>query len=300
MNRIFIKYELLEPVRIDKFLTNELEDASRSMVQDIIEKQQVLVNEKIIKPSYLLKHGDMIEVMMEDTVPSDIVAEDIPLDIYYEDTDLLVVNKPTGMVVHPAVGHYSNTLVNALLFHCKDLSGINGVERPGIVHRIDKDTSGLLVVCKNDVSHRDLSRQLAEKTVTRKYVAICSGVIPHNLGKIDAPLSRNPNNRQQIAVVDGGKEAVTHFKVLERFRNHTLVECVLETGRTHQIRVHMQYIGYPVLGDPIYGHKKTVSNQGQFLHAQTLGFVHPKTKEYLEFFAPLPQYFKDMIEELKK
>jgi 23S rRNA pseudouridine1911/1915/1917 synthase len=300
MTHTFIKYEKQELMRIDKFLATELEDVSRSLIQDLIEKEKVLVNEKIVKPSLLLKFGDMIEVLEDEVVSSDIVPEDIPLDIYYEDSDLLVVNKPTGMVVHPAVGHYSNTLVNALMFHCNDLSGINGVERPGIVHRIDKDTSGLLVVCKNDISHKELSRQLAEKTVTRKYIAICSGVIPHNFGKIDAPLGRNPNNRQQNTVVEGGKPAITHFKVIERLPNHTIVECSLETGRTHQIRVHMQYIGFPVLGDPMYGHKKSNSVTGQYLHAQTLGFIHPKTKKYLEFSAPLPHYFEEMIEQLKK
>jgi len=299
MKSIFIKYEATVPIRVDKFLASELEDYTRSQIQDLMEREKIFVNEKVVKPSLLLKSGDLVEVMEEEVISSDVVPENIPLDIYYEDQDLLIVNKPTGMVVHPAVGHFTGTLVNALMFHCKDLSGINGVARAGIVHRIDKDTSGLLVVCKNDLSHKDISKQLAEKTVTRKYLAIVHGVVSHNYGKVDAPLGRNPNLRQQMAVVEGGKHAVTHFKVLERYQNHTLLELMLETGRTHQIRVHMNYIGFPVVGDPTYGPRKAIGETGQFLHAMTLGFVHPRTKEYVEFSAPLPDYFLKFLESIK-
>ena len=299
MKSIFIKYEATVPIRVDKFLASELEDYTRSQIQDLMEREKIFVNEKVVKPSLLLKSGDLVEVTEEEVISSDVVPENIPLDIYYEDQDLLIVNKPTGMVVHPAVGHFTGTLVNALMFHCKDLSGINGVARAGIVHRIDKDTSGLLVVCKNDLSHKDISKQLAEKTVTRKYLAIVHGVVSHNYGKVDAPLGRNPNLRQQMAVVEGGKHAVTHFKVLERYQNHTLLELMLETGRTHQIRVHMNYIGFPVVGDPTYGPRKAIGETGQFLHAMTLGFVHPRTKEYVEFSAPLPDYFLKFLESIK-
>ena len=204
------------------------------------------------------------------------------------------------MVVHPAPGNYTGTLVNALMYHCHDLSGINGEIRAGIVHRIDKDTSGLLVACKNDLAHKNLSQQFHDKKVTRKYYAICSGVIPHNVGKINAPIGRNPANRQQMTVVEGGKEAVTHFHVLERFKSHTLVELVLETGRTHQIRVHMKYIGYPLAGDPIYGHKSEIDKHGQFLHAKTLGFYHPRTNKFMEFESPLPSYFEAYLQKLRE
>lgn len=218
---------------------------------------------------------------------------------FYEDHDVIVVNKPRGMVVHPAPGHLSGTLVNGILAHCKDLSGINGVMRPGIVHRIDKDTSGLLMIAKNDVAHESLVEQLVNKTVTRKYQAIVHGIIPHDYGTIEAPIGRDKNDRQKMAVVDNGKHAVTHFRVIERYKDYTHVECVLETGRTHQIRVHMKYIGYPLAGDPKYGPRKTLENDGQVLHAGILGFIHPRTKEYLEFEAPLPDDFKQILELLK-
>jgi len=299
MERITLCYDHEEPIRLDKFLASELDDFSRSRIQDLIEKGMIRVQEKMVKASHLLKKGDWIEIEIDEPVPSDIVAEDIPLEIVYEDGDLLVVNKPSGMVVHPAVGHFHGTLVHALMHHCKDLSGINGIARAGIVHRIDKDTSGLLVVCKNDHAHKNISRQLAEKTAMRKYVAIVHGVIPHNHGKIDAPLGRNPNNRQQFSVVESGKNAITHFNVLERFENQTLVELMLETGRTHQIRVHMQYIGYPVVGDPVYGPKKKIGDRGQFLHAKTLGFVHPTHKTYMEFSSELPDFFMDYLKKIR-
>ena len=248
----------------------------------------------------VLNEGDLINIEPREVVTLDIEKEDIPLDVVYEDSDVIVVNKPSGMVVHPAFGHYQGTLVNALMHHCDDLSGINGVIRAGIVHRIDKDTSGLLVACKNDLAHKSLSKQLKDKTTTRKYIAIVYGQIPHNLGKINAPIGRDENNRQKMAVVSGGKPAVTHFKVLERFKKFTLIECTLETGRTHQIRVHMSYIGYPVLGDPLYGPRKVYGNTGQFLHAKTLGFVHPRTNEYVEFSKDAPSIFYETLEEIKK
>ena len=285
--------------RIDKFLADNLEDFSRTQVQQLIKDKNVLVNDNPTKANYLLEENDLIKVVIPDPVTIDIVAEDIPLDIYYEDEDVIVVNKPSGMVVHPALGNYSGTLVNALIHHCKDLSGIGGVLRAGIVHRIDKDTSGLLVSCKSDLAQKSLSLQFFNKTVTRKYYAICYGVINHNLGRIDAPIGRDPDNRQRMAVVDGGKNAVTNFKVLHRFKEYTLLELQLETGRTHQIRAHMKYIGHPVVGDPLYGPKKVIGEHGQFLHAKTLGFTHPKTNEFLEFDSPLPDFFEEFLKTLE-
>lgn len=300
MDKKFLIYDGLDSERIDKFLANELEDLSRSSIQMLIKDKQVLVNEEVVKANFLLKNGDEISITIPDPVNDEILAEDIPLDVYYEDSDVIVINKPSGMVVHPAVGNTRGTLVNALMYHCKDLSGINGVIRAGIVHRIDKDTSGLLVACKNDKSHQHLSEQFFNKTVKRKYYAICYGEINHNLGKIDAPIGRDLSNRQTMTVVDGGKHAITHFKVLERFKGFTLLELVLETGRTHQIRVHMKYIGHPLLGDPVYGPKNVVGENGQFLHAKTLGFTHPKTNKFLEFESPLPDYFLEKIKELRE
>lgn len=286
--------------RIDKYLVTIFPTFSRSQIQMMIRNDQVRVNEKISKANLILKNNDIIDVTILDPVNKDIVAQNIPLDIYYEDKDVIVVNKSYNMVVHPAVGNYTNTLVNALMYHCKDLSGINGEIRAGIVHRIDKDTSGLLVACKNDLAHRDLSEQFKNKEVTRKYIAICSGVINHDLGKIDAPIGRDPENRQKMTIVDKGKNAITHFRVLERFKNHTLLELNLETGRTHQIRVHMKYIGFPITGDPLYGKKNEISPYGQFLHAKTLGFRHPRTNEWLDFTSPLPDYFEKYIEQLRR
>ena len=287
-------------IRRDKFLSKELEDISRTQIQDIIKSGKVLVNEKPSKASTIIFENDIIQIEIPDPVEVEILAEDIPLDIYYEDKDVIVVNKESGMVVHPAVGNYSGTMVNALMYHCKDLSGIGGVIRAGIVHRIDKETSGLLVSCKSDLAHKSLSEQFLNKTVKRKYYAVCHGEINHNFGKIEAPIGRDPQNRQKMAVVEGGKHAVTHFKVLERFNGFTLLELQLETGRTHQIRVHMAYIGFPVCGDPLYGPKKVIGKNGQYLHAKTLGFIHPRTGEELEFDSPLPDFFEEFLEELRK
>jgi len=286
--------------RLDKILSLINEEWSRSQVQQWIKAGNVKVNGTASKANYKCQEGDVIEVTIEEPEELDITPEDIPLDIYYEDADVIVVNKPKGMVVHPAPGHTSGTLVNALMYHCKDLSGINGVMRPGIVHRIDKDTSGLLMVAKNDMAHEKLVKQLQEKTVTRKYNALVHGVIPHDAGTIDAPIGRDKRDRQSMTVTDeNSRHAVTHFHVLERFRDFTFIECQLETGRTHQIRVHMKYIGYPLAGDPKYGPRKTVDLNGQALHAAVLGFIHPRTEEYLEFEAPLPAYFIEFLETLR-
>lgn len=286
--------------RIDKVVSSLDREWSRTQVQQWIKDGHVLVNGQKVKTNYKCSHGDSIEIMIPDPEELDVIPEEMDLDIYFEDKDVLIVNKPKGMVVHPAPGHVSGTLVNGLMAHCKDLSGINGVLRPGIVHRIDKDTSGLLMVAKNDLAHESLVNQLVEKTVTRKYKAIVHGVIPHDFGTIDAPLGRDQRDRQSMAVVDNGKNAVTHFHVLERFNEFTFVECQLETGRTHQIRVHMKYIGYPLAGDPKYGPKKTLDLGGQALHAGLLGFTHPRTNEYLEFEAPLPKEFALLLEQLRK
>ena len=264
-----------ENVRLDKFIMNSISDLSRTLIQEYIKEGHVLVNGKIEKASYKIKMNDAIEITIPDNREMDVLPEDIPLDI---------------------VG----TLVNALLYHCKDLSGINGVNRPGIVHRIDKETSGLLMVAKNDKAHKSLSEQLKEHSVTRRYVALVHGVIPHVHGKVNAPIGRDVNDRQKMAVTkNNSKEAITNFTVLERYDDMSLIECRLETGRTHQIRVHMSYIGYPVYGDPKYGKKKDDQSHGQFLHAKKLGFIHPTTGEYLEFECPLPDYFQAKLDELK-
>jgi 23S rRNA pseudouridine1911/1915/1917 synthase len=252
-----------------------------------------------VKTNYKVKPDDVVTVSVPEAEPLDIEAENLNLEIVYEDEDVLVVNKPRGMVVHPAPGHTSGTLVNGLMYQVKDLSGINGIMRPGIVHRIDKDTSGLLMVAKNDKAHVSLVDQLVKKTVTRKYIALVHGHIPHDKGTVDAPIGRDPRDRQSMTVVYSGKHAITHFRVLERFGNFTLVECRLETGRTHQIRVHMKYIGYPLAGDPKYGPKKTIEFDGQALHAAVIGFIHPRTEEYMEYETPLPQVFNELLEEMK-
>ncbi|MFX3674173.1 MAG: RluA family pseudouridine synthase [Paenisporosarcina sp.] len=285
--------------RIDKAISLLEADWSRSQIQYWLKDGAVLVNGEEVKTNYKVKKDDIIIVSPPEAEPLDIQAEDLNLEIIYEDSDVLVVNKPRGMVVHPAPGHTEGTLVNGLMHHCTDLSGINGVMRPGIVHRIDKDTSGLLMVAKNDKAHESLVNQLVKKTVTRKYTALVHGHIPHDKGTIDAPLGRDKKDRQSMAVVDSGKHAVTHFRVIERFGKFTLVECRLETGRTHQIRVHMKYIGFPLAGDPKYGPKKTIDFNGQALHAGVLGFIHPRTEEYLEFEAPLPEEFKNLLDEMK-
>ncbi|QOR68493.1 RluA family pseudouridine synthase [Cytobacillus suaedae] len=286
--------------RIDKAVSAINNEWSRTQVQQWIKEGQVIVNGKEIKSNYKVTNGDQILVTIPDPEELDVVAEEMNLEIYYEDSDVLVVNKPRGMVVHPAPGHLTGTLVNGLMAHCKDLSGINGVLRPGIVHRIDKDTSGLLMVAKNDMAHESLVNQLVKKTVTRKYKAIVHGIIPHDHGTIDAPIGRDKRDRQSMTVTDeNSKEAITHFNVIDRFKDFTFVECQLETGRTHQIRVHMKYIGYPLAGDPKYGPKKTLSIDGQALHAGILGFTHPRTNEYLEFEAPLPEEFESLLTLLK-
>lgn len=285
---------------MDTVLAGIVQNTSRTDIQNRVKSGHITVNGKTVKPNYKVKQDDNIEFLERENVEADIEPENLNLDIVYEDEDVAVVNKLRGMVVHPAAGHASGTLVNGLMGQLDNLSGINGELRPGIVHRIDKDTSGLLMVAKHDVAHRHLVEQLVEKSVTRKYTALVHGVIPHNLGTIEAPIGRNPKERQDMAVVDEGKDAVTHFNVLERFDNFTLVECILETGRTHQIRVHMKYIGYPLAGDPKYGPRKTLDVGGQLLHAGILGFTHPKTGERMEFKTELPEYFTSVLNEMRQ
>lgn len=291
-----------ENERVDKVIAMEADTLSRSFVQKIIKDQQVTVGGKIVKAGYKVSEGEEIIFSVPQTMEPEILAQDIPLDILYEDNDVLVVNKPKGMVVHPAAGHYTETLVNAVMYHCKgNLSGINGILRPGIVHRIDMDTTGALVVCKNDVAHQSLSCQLKEHSIKRRYRAIVHGEIKEQEGSISGPIGRDPVNRKRMCINPvNGKDAVTHFKVLEQLKGYTYVECVLETGRTHQIRVHMTSIGHPLLGDVVYGNRKCKFQlQGQTLHAMILGFVHPSTKEYMEFEAPLPEYFEHLLEILR-
>jgi 23S rRNA pseudouridine1911/1915/1917 synthase len=287
--------------RLDKVLSDRLTDYSRSQIQTWIKDNDLLVNNETIKGNYKCKKGDKISIIVPEVEELEILPENISLDIAFEDDDVIVVNKPKGMVVHPAPGHYTGTLVNALLYHCKDsLSGINGVARPGIVHRIDMDTSGLLMVAKNDFAHEKLVDQLQKKTVTRKYLAIVHGEIPHERGTIDAPIGRDTADRQRMTVTeDNSREAVTHFEVIEKFKDFTYVECILETGRTHQIRVHMKYIGFPLAGDPKYGPRKTLDINGQALHAAVLGFNHPRTNEYIEFSRPIPEEMNSLLQFLK-
>lgn len=285
--------------RIDKLLPEFNNEWSRSQIQDLIKEDLVTVNEKVIKSNYKVILNDLIIVTEKEVVEADIQPENLNLDIYYEDEDVAIVYKPKGMVVHPSPGHYSGTLVNGLMYQIKDLSGINGEIRPGIVHRIDKDTSGLLMVAKNDIAHRGLVEQLMDKSVKRKYTALVHGNIPHDYGTIDAPIGRNEKDRQSMDVVDNGKEAVTHFNVLEHFNDYTLIECQLETGRTHQIRVHMKYIGFPLVGDPKYGPRKTLDIGGQALHAGVIGFEHPVTHEYIERQAELPKEFETLLEDIR-
>lgn len=286
--------------RIDKVLAEVIPNKTRSAVQLWIKEGYVLVNDEPVKTNYKVHNGDEIKITEPELQELDVVAQNIPLEIVYQDEDVVVINKPQGMVVHPSAGHPDGTLVNALLYHIKDLSGINGKIRPGIVHRIDKDTSGLLMVAKNDVAHEKLAAQLKDKTSIREYVALVHGVIPHEKGTIEAPLGRSKLDRKKQDIVDGGRPAVTHFKVLERFKDFTLVSLKLETGRTHQIRVHMKYIGYPLAGDPIYGPRKTLAGKGQFLHAKKLGFKHPKTDEMMVFESELPVLFKETLDELRQ
>ena len=285
-------------VRIDKYLSNACEELSRSYIQKIITDGGVLLNGAVPKVKTIVNEDDIVEITVPESIIPPIEPEDIPIDILYEDSDVIVVNKPKGLVVHPAAGHYSGTLVNALLYHCKDLSGINGVMRPGIVHRIDMNTTGSLIVCKNDFAHNDIAAQLKEHSINRRYVAIVEGNLKEDEGTIDAPLARSPKDRKKMAVVMSGKNAVTHYKVLKRFAKYTYVECALETGRTHQIRVHMAHIHHPLLGDDVYGHASK-NLEGQTLHARTLGFVQPHTREYIEVEAPLPDYFEHILQTLQ-
>lgn len=292
-----------EILRIDRFLGSRLQQVSRSYLQKLVKDGAVLVNGKPVKSSYKVENGDRIRLEIPDAVEPEIEAEPMALDILYEDSDIILINKPKGMVVHPAAGHYSGTLVNGLMAHCKnELSGINGVMRPGIVHRIDMDTTGVLIVCKNDKAHNAIAEQLKVHSITRKYYAIVHGVLKADTGTVNAPIGRHPVDRKKMSINEkNGKEAVTHYRVLQRFRRFTFVECQLETGRTHQIRVHMASIGHPLLGDQVYGPAKVPFSglQGQTLHAGVLGIIHPSTGEYMEFTAPLPAYFEAILKKLE-
>lgn len=291
-----------EGERIDKYLAEMLEDKSRSYIQKLMKDKLVHVNGKPVKANYRLVLGDRVEMSMPEIKEPDIVAEDLALDILYEDKDVIVVNKPKQMVVHPAPGHYSGTLVNGLMYHCGDeLSGINGMMRPGIVHRIDMDTTGSLIVCKNDAAHQSLSEQLKEHSINRIYVALVHGNIKEDEGTVNAPIGRHPTERKKMSTqAKNGRTAITHYKVLERYGNYTYIQCKLETGRTHQIRVHMASIGHPLVGDQVYGPKKCPFPKliGQTLHAKTLGFIHPTTGEYVEVEAPMPEYFENLLKQL--
>ena len=291
----------LEGERLDICMNEWIDTVSRSYLQKLIKEGYVKVNSKTVKPGYSVKTDDEIIVCLPKAVEPEIKAENIPLDILYEDKDVLVVNKPKGMVVHPAAGHYEGTLVNALMYHCKDdLSGINGVMRPGIVHRIDRDTTGSLIVCKNDFSHNAIAAQLKEHSIKRIYKAIIVGNFPTEEGTVNAPIGRHPSERKKMAIVSNGREAITHYKILEPLKGHAYAQFQLETGRTHQIRVHMASQGHPLLGDTVYGSSKDpYQTKGQVLHAQTLGFVHPRTGEYIEVNAPLPEYFEKLLVKLE-
>lgn len=289
-----------EKGRLDKVIAEKITDLSRTKIKELVNDKNILVNNKAEKVSYKVQSGDVIDVTIPPVKPLSLEAENLHLDIVYEDSDVIVVNKPQGMVVHPSAGHPDHTLVNGLLYHTRDLADSPEGFRPGIVHRIDKDTSGLLMIAKNDKARESLEKQLAEKINKREYLAIVHGNFDVKNGVINAPIGRNPVNRKQMTVNPKGKSAVTHFTVLEQFKNYSLVKCVLETGRTHQIRVHMKYIGHPLAGDPLYGPKKTLSGHGQFLHAETLGFYQPSTNEWLEFSAPLPTIFEKQLENLRQ
>jgi 23S rRNA pseudouridine1911/1915/1917 synthase len=289
-------------IRIDRYLSDRNQDISRSYLQKLLKDEKVLVDGKPVKSNYKVSAGDKIQLTIPEAVAPEIEPEEMDLDILYEDKDIILINKPKGMVVHPAAGHFSGTLVNALMAHCRDdLSGINGVMRPGIVHRIDMDTTGVLIVCKNDNSHNSIAQQLKDHSITRKYYAIVHGVLKEEEGTVSAPIGRHPIDRKKMSVNEkNGREATTHFRVLERFKQFTYVECQLETGRTHQIRVHMASIGHPLLGDLVYGPSKSPYKlNGQTLHAGVLGIVHPSTGEYMEFHAPLPDYFEDLLRKLR-
>lgn len=302
MNKFIVSEEYVGN-RIDKYLSIVLTDFSRTRISSLIEDGNVFVNDKEAKGSYKVKLNDEVSINIPEVKELEINKEDIPLDIVYEDDDILIINKPQGMVVHPSNGHNEHTLVNAILYHCHDLSGINGVTRPGIVHRIDKDTSGLICVAKNDTAHHTLAEQLKDHSMARTYTALVRGVIPENSGEINLPIGRDPNNRQKMGVTrTNSKEAITYFKVLKRFKDHTLVECHLKTGRTHQIRVHLSYIGFPVEGDPLYAGRKydTLYKNGQLLVATSLKLVHPSTHKEMEFHIELPQYFVDILNQLEE
>ena len=291
-----------EDVRIDRYLAESCESLSRSYIQKLLKNGEVLVDGKAVKASYRVCPGDQVLVDIPEAVQPEIQAQDMELDILYEDSDVILVNKPKGMVVHPAAGHLNDTLVNGLMAHCRDqLSGINGVMRPGIVHRIDMDTTGVLIACKNDFAHNQIAAQLKEHSITRKYLAVVHGVIKEDEGTVDASIGRHPVERKKMSVNEkNGRHAVTHYRVLRRFSGYTYIECQLETGRTHQIRVHMASIGHPLVGDEVYGPRKCpFSLQGQTLHAAVLGFIHPRTGEYLEFWAPLPEYFEKLLKKLE-
>ncbi len=289
--------EAMENTRLDRIVSMHRADVSRTQLQQWIKEGHILVNERIVKPNYRVQSNDVI--VIEEPEEASLITEDLGLDIVYEDEDVLLVNKRRGMVVHPAKAHASGTLVNGLMYHTPNLSTIGGALRPGIVHRTDKDTTGLLMVAKNDEAHASLVDQLVAKTVKRVYVALVHGHIPHNHGTIEAPIGRDEQNRQKMTVTDRGRDAVTHFKVIERFQDYTLVECELETGRTHQIRVHMEYIGHPLVGDPRYGRPHTIPFGGQVLHAKTLGFMHPRSNEYVEFTVDPPADFQKIVNKIR-
>lgn len=299
MKQSRIVTDIQQGCRLDKFLHEQAPELSRNRIQELIKNDWVKINGSHGKNNTRLKADDEVTWEIPPQAPLEVLPEAIPLTICYEDEDVIVVNKPKGMVVHPSAGHMSGTLVNALLAHCDDLSGINGVLRPGIVHRIDKDTTGLLVVAKNDAAHRELVRQLQEKSVQRLYYALVHGIIAHEYGTIDAPIGRDEKDRQKMAVTEKGKAACTHFHVLERFPEFTFIECRLDTGRTHQIRVHMQYIHHPVAGDPKYSYRKPFGSDGQLLHAHQLSFIHPRTKEKITVNAPLPPDFEAVLAALR-
>ncbi|MBQ9609965.1 MAG: RluA family pseudouridine synthase [Lachnospiraceae bacterium] len=288
-------------VRIDRFLTDELSEYSRAYIQKLVDNNNILVNSKPVKANYKIKSGDIIDIDIPEPEIIEIVPQDIPIDIVYEDKDIIVIDKPKGMVVHPAPGHYEDTLVNALMYHCKDLSSINGVMRPGIVHRIDMNTSGLLVICKNDTAHRIMSEKFKVHDINRIYTAICNNHFKESEGTIDKPIARHRTDRKKMAIDERGRRAVTHYKLIENLKENTsLIECKLETGRTHQIRVHMASINHSLLGDEIYGTKsKKINLNGQTLHAGVLGFTHPITNEYMEFTSELPEYFKNLLKVLE-
>ena len=300
-NLEFIVSEAQNGLRFDKLCVEILPDLSRTRIQDLIANGFITINDLEVKANTKVRTNDIISAEWPEDEELKVEAEEMDLDVLYEDKDLIVVNKPKGMVVHPGAGNPNHTLVNGLLAHCKDLSGINGVLRPGIVHRIDKDTSGCLVVAKNDLAHQNLSEQLAKRTLKRTYIALVHGVIQHNVGTIEAPIGRDKSDRQKMTVTSmNARPALTHFKVMKRYEAYTLVECQLDTGRTHQIRVHFQYINFPIVGDPKYSIKKTLETQGQCLHAQRIEFIHPRTQEVMQFEAEMPEVFKQVLEELDK